>query len=372
MLRAAYAKAALLFCFLLPYAIFAQTTIYKETIGTYSGTISVAAYTGWAHGNAYTHTVAAGTVVLNSSITASNYSGASGGTPVRVSGNSSWVISGINTSSCSNITLSFGVHKTNFQHNGTGMLVEVSGNGVNYTALTWTALSTGPGTGDSWYYRAGGTQVTGIIPTTTNLHIRFRNTSNDPYDFDDIELRATVVVPVKFKSITAKPHPAGQEIAWTTAEEQNVNYFEMQRSENGLLFTAAGRVDAGNRSGESRYALLDRQCISAKTFYRVVSVDHDGRRTYSATVAVDPPQKKQAFAVAVVHGSRVELYCKNRADRSYQYQVIGEGGRLVQQGTVSSVYDKIRIDVPRAAPGLYFLVLSNRTETHSIKLLLGR
>ena len=197
------------FQFVFFFSPLGQTIAYKETIGTYSGTISVASYTGWSNGTTYTHTVTAGTVALNSSVSASNYTNASGGTPVKVSGSSTWIISGINTSSYTNLKLSFGIHKVNFNNSGSGMNIEVSSDGINYTTLTWTALPTGSGTGDTWHYRAGGVDVTGTIPCASNLRIRFRNTSSNSYDFDDIEITGSVVLPVQLTSFTA-------EIALTT------------------------------------------------------------------------------------------------------------------------------------------------------------
>jgi hypothetical protein len=193
------------FSFLLfPFTVWSQTTLFKETIGTYSGTISVTAYTGWSNGNNYSHTVPAGTVTLNSSVTSSYYTGASGGTPVRVPGNSTWVIAGINTSYGGGITLSFGIHKTSFRNDGQNLNIEVSSDGVNYTTLTWTALPAGAGTGDTWYYREGGVNVTGTIPSATNLRIRIRNTSSETYDFDDIELKGFVVLPLQFLDFSIK------------------------------------------------------------------------------------------------------------------------------------------------------------------------
>jgi hypothetical protein len=361
-----------LFSLFLPSVLFSQTTIFKETIGTYSGTISVTSYTGWSNGNTYTHSIQAGTVVLNSSITPSNYSGASAGTPIRVAGNSTWVISGINTTNCSNITLSFGIHKTNFQHSGSGMIIEVSSDGTNYTQLSWTPLTTGNGTGDNWYYRAGGTNVTGSIPSTNNLRIRFRNTNNnDPYDFDDIELKATVIVPVRFVSVNANRMASTNNIVWKTSDEHNVSHYEVQMSEDGNTFATIGNVSAQNNTSQAQYSFNDQYRSNNKLYYRIVSVDHDGKKTFSRIIPLESQHRNSVLCLVSTTKTGVEISSSASIDKFYTYALMDETGRLIQKGNITSVGSRIRIAIQQAnLSGVYFLVLTDDQQVHPFKIVL--
>ncbi|MBK8586216.1 MAG: hypothetical protein IPN88_12640 [Bacteroidetes bacterium] len=68
------------------------------------------------------------------------------------------------------------------------MLVQVSTDGTNYTNLTMPALPAGT----AWNY----TTLTGTIPSTPNLRIKFTTTSATQFRIDDISLVEQVTVPI--------------------------------------------------------------------------------------------------------------------------------------------------------------------------------
>ncbi|RYE20731.1 MAG: PKD domain-containing protein, partial [Sphingobacteriales bacterium] len=119
------------------------------------------------------------------------YTGASGGNYVFINFNNignpvnQFQIEDINTIGLNNLELSFGLRKAAVASNGTQLALEYSTDGVSYTALSFPALSTLPGSA-GWYYIG---PVTGL-PATPNLRIRWRNTvGNMQFLIDDITLR---------------------------------------------------------------------------------------------------------------------------------------------------------------------------------------
>src|SRR5690606_20390728 len=91
-------------------------------------------------------------------------------------------ISNISTIGYTDLVLSFGQYKSTNQGNNE-LEVEVSADGSNFTALSYSR-PTGSGT-VNWRL----IQPTGVIPSTTNLHIRFKQTSTSiQFRIDDIKL----------------------------------------------------------------------------------------------------------------------------------------------------------------------------------------
>jgi hypothetical protein len=96
-----------------------------------------------------------------------------------------FIIAGINTTGYSSLTLSFGHYKSTTTANNE-LIVEVSSDGTNWTSLTYSR-ATGTGTA-IWLLIT----PTGSIPVTTNLRIRFRQTSTTPqFRIDDVKLTGT-------------------------------------------------------------------------------------------------------------------------------------------------------------------------------------
>lgn len=161
--------------------IFGQTIIFSENMGTtLSGNPGPGVYTGFQN---YGTLVFSGTGDLRNTLPSSGYAGASGNNNVLINAvNETFEISGINTSACSSMTLSFGIYKANNAETGTNLVIEVSTDGVTYSALSMPALPSGS---NGWYLRT----ITAGIPSAANLRIRFRALNSTPqFRIDDVIL----------------------------------------------------------------------------------------------------------------------------------------------------------------------------------------
>ena len=202
-------KFKFLFFFLLITTIgFGQTTIFSENCGNPGSTTSASIYTGWQNNATLTYAASATYPDVRTSTPSTGYTGASGygniyfnATSVTgTSGTINVVISNINTSSYTNLVLSFGFLKnTNAWLNE--VVVEVSSNGTTWTSLT-ISPSTGSGTANVWQYLI----ASGSIPSASNLRIRFRyaaTSSTTTVRFDDIKLVGCLVPSIPTPSYTS-------------------------------------------------------------------------------------------------------------------------------------------------------------------------
>ncbi len=98
----------------------------------------------------------------------------------------------------------------------------------------------------------------------------------------------TSILPVELISFNAKCNGNNVEIYWTTASESNNDYFEIERSMDGLNFSLMTRVSTvnGNSSQPQQYSSIDENPLSGKSYYRLKQTDKDGKFTYSSLVIV--------------------------------------------------------------------------------------
>ena len=160
--------------------------VFHENMGTVSATTSIATHET-NNGFESDSLTMSGTGDVRITATSSGYTDASGGANVFLTNTvgRTFIISGINTIGRSNLLLSFGLSRSNTAVNGSELQVRYSTDGVNYTSLTITPITSTA----SWTYIT----VAGSIPQTSNLRLQFRqNGTSSQYRIDDISLTYSI------------------------------------------------------------------------------------------------------------------------------------------------------------------------------------
>lgn len=76
-------------------------------------------------------------------------------------------------------------------------------------------------------------------------------------------------------------------LEWRTASEQNTDYFEIQKSKDGISYKTIAKVNAvGNSTSPINYRHIDPSPY-ASNYYRLKTVDRDGMHEYSDIVTVN-------------------------------------------------------------------------------------
>jgi hypothetical protein len=95
-----------------------------------------------------------------------------------------------------------------------------------------------------------------------------------------------VIVPVHFLSFYAIKSGDDAKLNWTVENDQDNNYFEIQRSLNGISYSSIAKVNAmKNGKSLNTYELADPRLSglgSTAIYYRIKQVDNNGTITYSA------------------------------------------------------------------------------------------
>ena len=160
----------------LPIGAFAQA--FSESMGHVTATTPIAtqeASNGFQN-TAFTMSGSGDVRNTNASTTntATGYATASGDANIFLTNTAgkNFLISGINTTGLTSPALSFGIFKSTNLGDGSEIAVEVSTDGVTFSALTMPAIPSSTASGFAhWYY----VTCTGAIPSATNVTIRWTN-----------------------------------------------------------------------------------------------------------------------------------------------------------------------------------------------------
>lgn len=99
---------------------------------------------------------------------------------------------------------------------------------------------------------------------------------------------STIITPVSMSSFTVTRQGNNAQLNWKTLTEVNSDHFVIERSADGINFTAAGSVAAaGNSTNAVNYQYADPiGNASGIIYYRIKTIDFDGSATYSKIVSL--------------------------------------------------------------------------------------
>ncbi len=225
---------------------------------------------------------------------------------------------------------------------------------AHYNGSTWTS--------------AGGTASGNV--TTTGTITSNALTSFSPFTFG----YESYPVPLKLISFTAERRSGVSYLHWVTDNEENVNRFDIQRSNDGTSFATIGNLPARNTSFQEHYYYEDRSPIQGIAYYRVKSLDNDGKYIYTKIVAVTEGQYQgNSFIVVNPVKTVITVINKSGFDGLFDYRIFNAGGQLLSKGNVTiSLNGNAVFPVPGGASGMYILELSNSRTNFRQKILVEK
>lgn len=120
-------------------------------------------------------------------------------------------------------------------------------------------------------------------------------------------LATGLALPLQWGAVSAsRQADAAVKIRWSTAQEQNVSHFDIERSIDALHWTEAiTGIPAGNQLYTLHYEQTDRPDYTGQLYYRIRQTDRDGRYTVSRIVAVTA---ENSAALVVIRPNPVDQY----------------------------------------------------------------
>ncbi len=178
---------------------------------------------------------------------------------------------------------------------------------------------------------------------------------------------STGALPVKLISFTAVNKNNTISLNWQTQFEQNSSHYNLQRSIDGLNFTDLARVAAaGNSNRPLTYTyndLLSASSQSQKTiFYRLQSVDIDGKIAYSQVIAMQLDKKDMELFISPNPAKDIlQVQTGNGITGNSSLMIIDASGRvlykkemILQQGS-----NTVPVNISLLSPGMYIVRLVN-------------
>lgn len=226
--------------------------------------------------------------------------------------------------------------------------------------------------------------ITGSIAGTANFNLGGDSSTSiiSASNGDDIffaKYGPLSALPVTLSAFNAEKVNNGMQVKvyWTAASQLNNDYFEVERSYDGVHFESIGRVQGCSVCIDiQKYQYNDNNPLNGISYYRLKQADRDGKVFYSSIVTINNATKKGIVAEAFPSMStgmfKIAIQ-DNKQKKKVVLQLIDGGGRLIKQERVwlsegDSILD---YNLASQATGMYYLRItdSNGTILTTLKII---
>jgi hypothetical protein len=214
-----------------------------------------------------------------------------------------------------------------------------------------------------------------VLPSTGNfLPTQIRITLGDgtiggcgnDFAMDDVNFSYCAEggpMPVELTNFTAHRKGTGVSLDWSTVQELNNNYFQVEKSVNANDWTILTKVDgAGNSQTVKNYNAFDASPVSGINYYRLKQVDIDGKYTYSKTISIKADGPKTTISVLTnpFHSS-LSVNFSSAASQTVSAILLDITGKQVASENWSINSGNVRKDFSAGAlnHGMYILTIRN-------------
>lgn len=209
------------------------------------------------------------------------------------------------------------------------------------------SMAWGDDKGNLWLYSGLGYPVNGT---------RFLN--------DIMKFSLSAALPVLFSSFYAQKQSGSVALRWSTAQEQNSHSFIIERSSDGIVFSAIGTVAAaGTTSAPSSYGFTDITPLPGDNYYRLKEVDLDDKFMYSSVAKIYFGDKAAGFTILnnpVQHDVQISLWLSS--EQQVQLQIRDAGGRMLMARSfmAGKGANLLRLPVSSLSKGTYFIQVQSQ------------
>ncbi len=177
-----------------------------------------------------------------------------------------------------------------------------------------------------------------------------------------IVFSAAKVLSVTFTNVKAYQQNTDINVEWNVENESNLREYEVEKSTDGNVYKKVNTTSARNIP-ISQYAWADGDAQAGYNYYRIKSIDVNGKIEYSKVVKVFISPAKQSIAIYPnpVKDGVINLYLTNQPKGTYGIRLLDQIGQVIITKQVDhaegSTTEKIQIN-RHAAHGIYKLEIT--------------
>ena len=177
----------------------------------------------------------------------------------------------------------------------------------------------------------------------------------------NISFRKNFPLAVQLNSFEGENSNGKNSLKWKTSNETEMDYYAIERSENGNDFTEIDRTASHNSITASEYNFTDK-ASQGSVFYRLKMVNNDGSFTYSKIVLLNVNESTQLKVYPSIFTSSLNVHMESQSSEAINYSFVDLSGKTVYKNTFNAKKGANDFAVqlpPGLSRGQYFMVMDN-------------
>jgi hypothetical protein len=183
---------------------------------------------------------------------------------------------------------------------------------------------------------------------------------------------SSFILPLTDVKFSAKRQDRLTRLVWTTTGAFTINRFVTERSDDKNHFYSIGETASRNTGNTETYTAFDDRLINGIAYYRLRSIDNNGKETFSQVVPVSEISTGAALTLLrnPVKDQLLLMASQNLAG-IFDYSITSINGQFIQSGKLTILHAG-QYQLPmneNISPGTYLLRVSNAVESFSFKVI---
>lgn len=181
------------------------------------------------------------------------------------------------------------------------------------------------------------------------------------------------ILSIECLSFNGEVTTQGNLLKWAVVETDN-NFFTVERSIDGVNFTAIATVDGnGTTFAPTNYSYLDKEAPNGMSYYRIVGNSYGGDTDFCNTISLTRGEIKFGIGALspVPVNNYVDVAINTVNTNAVKIQVFDAIGQLVtvQTQTVIAGVNHVILNTAQLPSGMYFLTATEGTSTATAKFV---
>ena len=174
---------------------------------------------------------------------------------------------------------------------------------------------------------------------------------------------------VEWLTVKARESKNIVEIQWTVIADEYNDFFEVERSKNGINWQQLKRIENISVFEIENYSYEDRNPLVGTNYYRISQTDLSGQKSYSEIVIINLSGFSDlriytSNKTIVINGDDQALYTEGKAFLS------NLSGQRIYEWPISEGENRFGLDGISYTPGLYLFTISNQSSIITEKILI--
>ena len=194
------------------------------------------------------------------------------------------------------------------------------------------------------------------IDVTSTAFTKFTFSAGNKTGTNPVPASNASSLPIKLINFSATRQNNQTQLTFSTATEENNDFFAIERSGNGTDFRTIGKVNgAGTTTSIQNYTFMDETPLSGINYYRLKQVDFDSLFTYSPVVNVVFDRKAGILLAPTPVQDQLRVELDEMLQEDANLQLFDFAGRLVKTGVLLAENTVFNVEVANLTPGNYVI-----------------